>query len=102
MATRTTSAGGSSSRPERPSARDLAKPPSRFRLRELLSCARCTGSWVGLGLLGLHVASPRTARVVAAAGAIGAVNDTALAGFAWLASRANAAEEDADAAAEGR
>ncbi|WP_051472056.1 DUF1360 domain-containing protein [Patulibacter minatonensis] len=65
----------------------------RYAIGELLSCTRCTGSWVGLGLLGLHAASPKTARMVAAAGTIGAINDTALAGFAWLSGRANATGE---------
>lgn len=65
----------------------------RYAIGELLSCTRCTGSWVGLGLLGLHAASPRTARMVAAAGTVGAINDTALAGFSWLTGRANATGE---------
>lgn len=63
----------------------------RFAIGELLSCSRCTGSWVGLGLVGLRMRSPRVGRLVAAVGTVGAVNDTALAGFAWLAGKANAA-----------
>lgn len=63
----------------------------RYAIGELLSCTRCTGSWVGLGLVGLHAASPSSARVVSAVGSVGAVNDAALAGFAWLTGRANAA-----------
>ena len=66
----------------------------RYAVGELLSCTRCTGSWVGLGLVGLHAASPSAARVVAAVGTVGAVNDAALAGFAWLTGRANAAAAD--------
>lgn len=72
---------------KRPKGRGL-----RYAVGELLSCTRCTGSWVGLGLVGLHVASPVTARVVASVGTVGAINDTALAGFAWATARANAAE----------
>jgi len=67
----------------------------RYAVGELLSCTRCTGSWVGLALVGLHVASPSIARVAASVGSVGAVNDAALAGFAWLTSRANAAAADA-------
>lgn len=63
----------------------------RYAIGELLLCTRCTGSWVALGLVGLHVASPTTGRLVAALGTIGACNDTALAGFAWLTSQANRA-----------
>jgi hypothetical protein len=68
----------------------------RYAIGELLSCTRCTGAWVGLGLVGLHAASPTTARVAAAVGTVGAVNDTALAGFSWLTSRANTASADAE------
>ena len=73
----------------------------RYAVGELLNCTRCTGSWVGLGLVGLHAAAPRTAAVVAAAGTVGAVNDTALAGFAWLTGRANEAGSSAARAALG-
>jgi hypothetical protein len=65
----------------------------RYAIGELLSCTRCTGSWVGLGLVGLHAASPSTARIVSAVGTVGAVNDAALAGFAWLTGHANAEGE---------
>jgi hypothetical protein len=72
----------------------------RFAIGELLSCTRCTGSWVGLGLVGLRLRSPRVGRLAATIGAVSAVNDTALAGFAWLAGKANAAAtpppDDAD------
>lgn len=62
----------------------------RFAVGELLACKRCTGSWVGLGLVGLRVRSPELGRLAAAVGTVGAINDVALAGFAWLAGRANA------------
>lgn len=74
--------------PRRPKGRGL-----RYAVGELLSCTRCTGSWVGLGLVVLHVATPTSARVVAAVGTVGAVNDAALAGFAWLREHANAESE---------
>jgi hypothetical protein len=79
---------------KRPKGRGL-----RYAVGELLSCTRCTGSWVGLGLVGLHVASPASARVVASVGTVGALNDTALAGFAWATQRANAAAAEAERAA---
>ena len=68
----------------------------RYAIGELLSCTRCTGSWVGLGLVGLHVAAPTTARVVASVGTVGALNDVALAGFASVTGRANAEAELAE------
>lgn len=63
----------------------------RYAIGELLSCTRCTGSWIGLGLVGLRLRSPRAGRLAATVGTVGAINDTALAGFAWLAGKANAA-----------
>lgn len=75
--------------PRRPRGRGM-----RFAIGELLSCTRCTGAWVGLGLVGVRLRSPQVGRLIAAAGTVGAINDTALAGFAWLAGRANAAADD--------
>ncbi len=63
----------------------------RFAVGELLSCTRCTGSWVGLGLVGLRVHSPRVGRLAVTVGTVSALNDAALAGFAWLTGKANAA-----------
>lgn len=63
----------------------------RYAVGELLSCKRCSGAWVGLGLVALHAASPTAGRIATAVGSVGAVNDASLAGFAWLTSRANAA-----------
>lgn len=74
--------------PRHPRGRGL-----RYAVGELLSCTRCTGSWVGLGLVGLSAASPSAGRVVAAAGTVGAVNDAALAAFVLLTNRANASDE---------
>ncbi|MGX6447951.1 DUF1360 domain-containing protein [Patulibacter sp. S7RM1-6] len=68
----------------------------RYAIGELLSCTRCTGSWVGLGLAGLHAWSPTVGRLAAAVGTIGAVNDASLAAFSWLTSRANVAIADAE------
>jgi hypothetical protein len=63
----------------------------RYAVGELLSCKRCSGAWVGLGLVALRAASPTAGRVATAVGTVGAVNDASLAGFAWLTSRANTA-----------
>jgi hypothetical protein len=70
----------------------------RYAIGELLSCKRCSGAWVGLGLVALRSASPTAGRLAAAVGTVGAVNDVSLAGFAWLTSRANAAETEAEQA----
>jgi hypothetical protein len=56
----------------------------RYAVGELLLCTRCTGAWVGLGLVGLRVTVPRAGRLAAATGTIEAINDVAQAGFAWL------------------
>ncbi len=72
----------------------------RFAIGELLSCTRCTGSWVGLGLVGLRLRSPRVGRLATAVATVGAINDTALASFAWLAGKANAASTPSPAEAE--
>lgn len=68
----------------------------RFAIGELLSCTRCTGSWVGLGMVGLRVRSPRAGRLAATVGTVGAINDAALASFAWLTGKANAAATPPD------
>jgi hypothetical protein len=68
----------------------------RYAVGELLSCKRCSGAWVGLGLVALRAASPTAGRLATAVGTVGAVNDASLAGFAWLTSRSNAAEATAE------
>ena len=68
--------------PWRPRGRGL-----RYAVGELLLCTRCTGAWVGLGLVALRVAAPRAGRLAAATGTVGTVNDAAQAAFAWLRSR---------------
>ena len=47
----------------------------RYAVRELVSCSRCSGAWIALGLTGLHVAAPSTARVVTRAFALSGAND---------------------------
>lgn len=68
----------------------------RYAVGELLSCKRCSGAWVGLGLVALRAASPTAGRLATAVGTVGAVNDASLAGFAWLTARANAAGTTAE------
>lgn len=63
----------------------------RFAVGELLTCTRCTGSWVGLGLTGLRLHAPRIGRLATTVGTVSAINDVTLASFAWLAGKANAA-----------
>src|SRR3954470_10135910 len=60
----------------RPKGRGL-----RYAVGELLTCTRCLGAWSSLGLVGLRVARPREARVVAAVLASSAFNDFLQAGF---------------------
>lgn len=73
--------------PSRPRGRGM-----RYAIGELLSCTRCTGSWVGLGLVGVRLREPRIGRLIATVGTVGAINDTALAAFAWLTGQANAVD----------
>jgi len=61
----------------------------RYAVGELVSCSRCSGAWIALGLTGLHVASPRTARVVTRTFAISGANDFLESGFSLLRERAN-------------
>jgi hypothetical protein len=70
----------------------------RYAIGELLSCKRCSGAWVGLGLVALRSASPTAGRLATAVGTVGAVNDASLAGFAWLTARSNAAAAEAEQA----
>jgi Protein of unknown function (DUF1360) len=55
----------------------------RFAIGELLTCTRCTGAWVSLGLTGLRVLRPREGRVVTAVLTASAINDVVQTGFAW-------------------
>jgi hypothetical protein len=61
----------------------------RYAVGELVSCSRCSGAWIALGLTGLHVAAPRTARVVTRTFALSGANDFLESGFSLLRERAN-------------
>ena len=62
----------------------------RYAAGELLTCTRCLGTWSSLGLVGLHAARPREARIVATVFAAAGLNDWLQSGFSWLCAKANA------------
>lgn len=68
----------------------------RYAAGELLSCTRCLGTWSSLGLVGLHAARPREARIVAGVLAAAGANDWLQAGFSWACARSNTAEQAAE------
>jgi hypothetical protein len=69
----------------------------RYAAGELLTCTRCLGTWSALGLVGLHAAKPREAKIVAAVLATAGLNDWIQAGFNWACSKSNTAQKTADA-----
>jgi hypothetical protein len=69
----------------------------RYAVGELLTCTRCVGAWSSLGLVGLRLARPREARVVAALLGTSAVNDFLQAGFTYVCAQGNAAQQRVDA-----
>jgi hypothetical protein len=71
----------------------------RYAIGELMSCTRCTGAWCALGLVGLRLHSPATARTVTTVLAASAGNDFLHSGFSWLCARANSQERDASSPA---
>jgi Protein of unknown function (DUF1360) len=83
-----------------------ARRPKGSRLRyaagELLTCTRCLGTWTSLGLVGLHAARPREAKIVATILATAGANDWLQSGFTWLCSKSNTAEKVAELHEEDR
>ena len=75
---------------ERPTGEGL-----RRALGELVTCTRCSGTWIGAGLASVTVLTPKTGRLLTTALAVGAVNDWLLAGFAALTAKANELEQRA-------
>ena len=79
---------------------ESARRPKGSRLRyaagELLTCTRCMGTWTSLGLIGLHAAKPREAKILATVLATAGTNDFLQAGFSWLCSKTTVAETAAD------
>ena len=80
---------------------EAERKPKGSRLRyaagELLSCTRCLGTWTSLGLVGLHAARPREARIVAGVLATAGLNDWLQAGFSFLTARSNLESRVAEA-----
>jgi hypothetical protein len=74
----------------------------RYAAGELLTCTRCLGTWTSLGLVGFHAARPREAKIVATALAAAGANDWLQAGFNWVCSKSNVAQQVADTPAEER
>ena len=68
----------------------------RYAAGELLTCTRCLGTWSSLGLVGLHAARPREARIVATVLATAGLNDWLQSGFSWVCSKANAEKAQAE------
>jgi hypothetical protein len=64
------------------------RPPRGHGLRhavgELVTCTRCTGVWVGAGLVGTRMFAPPLGRVAIATFAAAGANDLLQAGFAAL------------------
>ena len=72
----------------------------RYAAGELLTCTRCLGTWTSLGLVGLHAARPREAKIVACVLATAALNDWLQAGFSLLTARTNLEQKVAEAPVE--
>jgi Protein of unknown function (DUF1360) len=67
----------------------------RQAIGELVTCTRCSGTWIGAGLSSLTILAPRTGRLLTTILAAGAVNDWLLAGFSALTAKANELERRA-------
>jgi Protein of unknown function (DUF1360) len=68
----------------------------RYAVGELMSCTRCTGAWCALGLVGLRLHKPATARTVTTVLAATAGSDFLHTGFSWLCARANTQQQEAE------
>jgi hypothetical protein len=68
----------------------------RYAVGELMNCTRCTGAWCALGLIGLRLHKPATARTVTAVLAASAGSDFLHTGFTWICARANAQQQEAE------
>ena len=82
---------------EQPSGRRPKGRRLRYAVGELMSCTRCTGAWCALGLVGLRLHKPATARTVTAVLAASAGSDFMHSGFTWICARANAQQQEAEA-----
>jgi hypothetical protein len=61
-----------------------------------MSCTRCTGAWCALGVVGLRVHAPATARTVTTVLAASAANDFLHSGFSWLCARATTQQHESE------
>jgi hypothetical protein len=82
---------------ERPSGSRPKGRRLRYAVGELMSCTRCTGAWCALGLIGLRLHKPATARTVTAVLAASAGSDFLHSGFTWICARATAQQQETDA-----
>jgi hypothetical protein len=78
---------------EQPSGRKPKGNRLRYAIGELMSCTRCTGAWCALGLVGLRLHSPQTARTVTTVLAASAGSDFLHTGFSLLCARATNEQE---------
>jgi hypothetical protein len=60
---------------------------------ELVTCSRCTGTWVAAGLAATQIISPRFGRLLTWSLGAAAVNDFLQAGFSALTAKANQLEQ---------
>jgi hypothetical protein len=60
---------------------------------ELVTCTRCTGTWVAAGLASTQILAPRFGRLLTWSLAAAAANDFLQAGFSALKTKANELEE---------
>ena len=67
----------------------------RQAIGELVTCARCAGTWVAAGLTTTQVIAPRFGRLVTWTLAAAGANDFLQAGFAALANKSNELEQRA-------
>ncbi|MEA2281268.1 MAG: hypothetical protein QOK21_1875 [Solirubrobacteraceae bacterium] len=81
---------------EQPSGRRPKGRRLRYAVGELMSCTRCTGAWCALGLVGLRLHKPATARTVTTVLAASAGSDFLHTGFSWLCARANTQQQETE------
>jgi hypothetical protein len=67
----------------------------RRAIGELITCSRCTGTWVASGLASTQIIAPRFGRLLTWSLAAAAVNDWLQTGFTALATKTNEIEEHA-------
>jgi hypothetical protein len=81
-----------------PSEPEQEKPVRTGDLRqavgELVTCSRCVGTWIAVGLAGVDVLAPGFGRTLSWALAAGGANDFLQAGFSALTGAANRVQAD--------